>query len=84
MLFDLPDHDTLYRALLERDARYDGQAYVCVSSTGIFCRLTCPARFPGDNRGVYRSGVSAVQAVPPHAGGRGGRSNDQGLAGRTR
>lgn len=46
MLFDLPDHDTLYRALLERDARYDGQAYVCVSSTGVFCRLTCPARKP--------------------------------------
>lgn len=46
MLFDLPDHDTLYQALLDRDAAYDGQAYVCVSSTGIFCRLTCPARKP--------------------------------------
>ncbi len=46
MLFDLPDHDTLYRALLERDETYDGQAYVCVSSTGVFCRLTCPARKP--------------------------------------
>ncbi len=46
MLFDLPDHDALYQALLRRDDRYDGQAYVCVSSTGIFCRLTCPARKP--------------------------------------
>ncbi|MEO1638690.1 MAG: trifunctional transcriptional activator/DNA repair protein Ada/methylated-DNA--[protein]-cysteine S-methyltransferase [Pseudomonadota bacterium] len=46
MLFDLPDHDTLYQALLHRDAAYDGQAYVCVSSTGVFCRLTCPARKP--------------------------------------
>lgn len=46
MLFDLPDHDTLYAALLARDARYDGQAFVCVSSTGVFCRLTCPARKP--------------------------------------
>ena len=46
MLFDLPDHDTLYAALLARDDRFDGQAYVCVSSTGIFCRLTCPARKP--------------------------------------
>ena len=46
MLFDLPDHRTLYQALLDRDARYDGQAYVCVASTGIFCRLTCPARKP--------------------------------------
>ncbi len=46
MLFDLPDHDTLYQALVDRDAAYDGQAYVCVSSTGVFCRLTCPARKP--------------------------------------
>ncbi|MCY4180235.1 MAG: trifunctional transcriptional activator/DNA repair protein Ada/methylated-DNA--[protein]-cysteine S-methyltransferase [Litoreibacter sp.] len=46
MLFDLPDPDTLYKALLERDASYDGQVYVCVSSTGVFCRLTCPARKP--------------------------------------
>lgn len=46
MLFDLPDHDTLYRALIERDARYDGHAYVGVTTTGVFCRLTCPARKP--------------------------------------
>ncbi|MEX0348175.1 MAG: bifunctional transcriptional activator/DNA repair enzyme AdaA [Paracoccaceae bacterium] len=46
MLFDLPDHGTLYQALLDRDPTYDGQAYVCVSSTGVFCRLTCPARKP--------------------------------------
>jgi AraC family transcriptional regulator of adaptative response/methylated-DNA-[protein]-cysteine methyltransferase len=46
MLFDLPDRDTLYAALLARDDRYDGQAFVCVSSTGVFCRLTCPARKP--------------------------------------
>ncbi len=46
MLFDLPDPDTLYQALLDRDAAYDGRAYVCVSSTGVFCRLTCPARKP--------------------------------------
>ncbi|UWR72764.1 bifunctional transcriptional activator/DNA repair enzyme AdaA [Phaeobacter inhibens] len=46
MLFDLPDHGALYQALLTRDDRYDGQAYVCVATTGIFCRLTCPARKP--------------------------------------
>lgn len=46
MLFDLPDPDTLYAALLARDARFDGLAFVCVASTGIFCRLTCPARKP--------------------------------------
>lgn len=42
----LPDDDTLYAALLARDPAWDGRAYVGVSSTGIFCRLTCPARKP--------------------------------------
>lgn len=46
MMFDLPDSKTLYDALVARDASYDGRAYVGVSSTGIFCRLTCPARKP--------------------------------------
>jgi AraC family transcriptional regulator of adaptative response/methylated-DNA-[protein]-cysteine methyltransferase len=46
MFFDLPDHSSLYQALLDRDATYDGRVYVCVSSTGVFCRLTCPARKP--------------------------------------
>ncbi|PTX57346.1 DNA-O6-methylguanine--protein-cysteine S-methyltransferase /transcriptional regulator Ada [Litoreibacter ponti] len=46
MLFDLPDDDALYDALLERDPRFEGRAYVGVASTGVFCRLTCPARKP--------------------------------------
>ncbi|MFK8029356.1 MAG: bifunctional transcriptional activator/DNA repair enzyme AdaA [Gammaproteobacteria bacterium] len=46
MLFELPDHDTLYQALINRDMRFDGQAFVGVTSTGIFCRLTCAARKP--------------------------------------
>ncbi|KZL18620.1 Bifunctional transcriptional activator/DNA repair enzyme Ada [Pseudovibrio axinellae] len=46
MLFDLPETDVLYEALLNRDPAYDGRAYVGVRSTGVFCRLTCPARKP--------------------------------------
>ncbi|KXG87029.1 bifunctional transcriptional activator/DNA repair enzyme AdaA [Agrobacterium bohemicum] len=46
MLFAIPSHDTLYQALVARDQRFDGQAYVCVSTTGVFCRITCPARKP--------------------------------------
>jgi AraC family transcriptional regulator of adaptative response/methylated-DNA-[protein]-cysteine methyltransferase len=46
MLFDLPDDTTLYAALIARDASWDGRAFVGVSSTGVFCRLTCPARKP--------------------------------------
>lgn len=46
MLFELPSDDILYTALLNRDPAFDGQAFVGVRSTGIFCRLTCPARKP--------------------------------------
>ncbi|MEO4042074.1 trifunctional transcriptional activator/DNA repair protein Ada/methylated-DNA--[protein]-cysteine S-methyltransferase [Hoeflea sp. CAU 1731] len=46
MLFRLPNHDTLYQALLDRDEAYDGRAFVGVTSTGVFCRLSCPARKP--------------------------------------
>lgn len=46
MLFDPPTADVLYEALLRRDPAYDGQVFVCVTSTGVFCRLTCPARKP--------------------------------------
>ena len=46
MPFTLPAPETLYAALLARDPSWEGRAWVCVSSTGIFCRLTCPARKP--------------------------------------
>ncbi|WP_223216049.1 Ada metal-binding domain-containing protein [Agrobacterium pusense] len=46
MIFDLPDPDTLYAALLARNERFGGQVFVCVASTGVFRRLTCPARKP--------------------------------------
>jgi AraC family transcriptional regulator of adaptative response/methylated-DNA-[protein]-cysteine methyltransferase len=42
----LPPFDELYRALLTRDPAYEGVAYVCVRTTGIFCRTTCRARKP--------------------------------------
>ena len=42
----MPDHNDLYAALLARDPGYDGRALVGVTSTGIFCRLSCPARKP--------------------------------------
>jgi len=57
MLFDLPDHATLYRALLDRDDRFDGQAYVCVNSTGVFCRLTCPARKPKPENCTFHGSI---------------------------
>lgn len=59
MLFQLPDHSQLYQALLDRDARFDGQAYVCVKTTGIFCCLTCPARKPKPENCTFQATVGA-------------------------
>jgi AraC family transcriptional regulator of adaptative response/methylated-DNA-[protein]-cysteine methyltransferase len=59
MLFDLPDHDTLYEALLRRDAGWDGRAFVGVTSTGVFCRLTCPARKPNSQNCRFFDNVAA-------------------------
>jgi AraC family transcriptional regulator of adaptative response/methylated-DNA-[protein]-cysteine methyltransferase len=36
----------MYRALVARDASYEGVFYLGVRTTGIFCRPTCPARKP--------------------------------------
>ncbi|WP_083100303.1 bifunctional transcriptional activator/DNA repair enzyme AdaA [Pseudophaeobacter leonis] len=63
MMFDLPDSKTLYEALCSRDAAYEGRAYVGVSSTGIFCRLTCPARNPKfENCQFYASPGACIEA----------------------
>jgi AraC family transcriptional regulator of adaptative response/methylated-DNA-[protein]-cysteine methyltransferase len=37
---------TAWRAVLDRDARYDGRFVYAVESTGIFCRPSCPSRRP--------------------------------------
>lgn len=45
--------DRLYDALVARDPQYDGRAFVGVKTTGIFCRLTCPARKPKRENSVF-------------------------------
>jgi AraC family transcriptional regulator of adaptative response/methylated-DNA-[protein]-cysteine methyltransferase len=42
----LPDEETCWKAVVERDSRYDGVFYFGVRSTGIYCRPVCPARRP--------------------------------------
>lgn len=38
--------DSLWRACLERDSRFDGRFVFAVRTTGIYCRPSCPARKP--------------------------------------
>jgi AraC family transcriptional regulator of adaptative response/methylated-DNA-[protein]-cysteine methyltransferase len=59
MNMHISNHETLYDALLARDAAYDGRAFVGVVSTGIFCRLTCPARKPKPENCRFFDTVSA-------------------------
>ncbi|MEL6983351.1 MAG: Ada metal-binding domain-containing protein, partial [Actinomycetota bacterium] len=40
------DHAACYEAVRRRDARFDGRVYTGVTTTGIFCRPSCPARTP--------------------------------------
>jgi AraC family transcriptional regulator of adaptative response / DNA-3-methyladenine glycosylase II len=40
------DHDACYRAVKQRDARFDGRFFTAVKTTGIYCRPICPARTP--------------------------------------
>jgi len=40
------DPKACYRAMLARDERYDGRFFVCVKTTGIYCRPICPAGPP--------------------------------------
>ncbi|MDO1581622.1 bifunctional transcriptional activator/DNA repair enzyme AdaA [Rhizobium oryzicola] len=58
MLTERFSDETLYQALLDRDAGYDGFAYVCVTSTRIFCRFTCPARKPRRENCRFRTTIA--------------------------
>lgn len=40
------DHDERWSAVVARDPRHDGEFVFAVSSTGVYCRPSCPARRP--------------------------------------
>ena len=58
MLFELPKQDVLYAALCARDETYEGRAWVGVTTTGIFCRLSCPARNPKPENCTFMTSVA--------------------------
>lgn len=52
-----------YRAIDARDARFDGQFFTAVSSTGVYCRPSCPARTPKpENVTFYLTSAAAQEA----------------------
>ena len=42
----MPDTNTMYNALLNKDSSFEGIFFVGVKTTGVFCRPTCTARKP--------------------------------------
>ncbi len=76
----IPDSAALYKALIHRDPAFEGRAWVGIATTGIFCRLTCPARKPRpENCRWFASPAEALAAgfrpcrrchpLSPEAGG---------------
>ena len=59
MPLTLPSPETLYAALLARAPAHDGHAFVSVTTTGVFCRLTCPARKPRPEHALFFPTVAA-------------------------
>lgn len=69
------DFEVCYRAVCSRDARFDGQFFTAVTSTGIYCRPICPAptpkaahvRFYGCAAAAAADGFRACRRCRPEA-----------------
>ncbi len=55
------DHDACYRALSQRDSRFDGRFFTAVKTTGIYCRPVCPARTPEAKNVIFYASAAAAQ-----------------------
>ena len=57
------DKERCRRARLSRDPRFDGEFFLAVKTTGIYCRPVCPARPPAEkNVRYYRLASQAATA----------------------
>lgn len=57
------DEERCYRAVQSRDPRFDGWFFGAVTSTGIYCRPSCPARTPKrENMRFYATAAAAQLA----------------------
>jgi AraC family transcriptional regulator, regulatory protein of adaptative response / DNA-3-methyladenine glycosylase II len=57
------DFERCYRALQSRDHRFDGWFFAAVSSTGIYCRPSCPALTPRRNNVRFFATAAAAQGA---------------------
>ncbi|MBO1337980.1 DNA-3-methyladenine glycosylase 2 family protein [Streptomyces sp. VRA16 Mangrove soil] len=55
------DEDRRYEAVRSRDARFDGEFFFAVETTGIYCRPSCPAVTPKRQNVRYYATAAAAQ-----------------------
>ncbi|MEU1330930.1 AlkA N-terminal domain-containing protein [Streptomyces sp. NPDC005865] len=55
------DEETRYEAVRSRDARFDGEFFFAVRTTGIYCRPSCPAVTPKRTNVRYYTTAAAAQ-----------------------
>ncbi len=60
---DVTDTEACYRAVKSRDRRFDGVFYTGVTSTGIYCRPSCPAITPARRNATFHRSAAAAQAA---------------------
>jgi AraC family transcriptional regulator of adaptative response / DNA-3-methyladenine glycosylase II len=57
------DDERRYQAAVSKDPRFDGVFFIAVTSTGIYCRPSCPAITPKrQNMRFYRSAAAAQES----------------------
>lgn len=59
----IEDFESRYRAASSRDARFDGWFIVAVTSTGIYCRPSCPAITPQRRNVQFYPTAAAAQTA---------------------
>ena len=60
---DIEDTEACYRAVKSRDRRFDGVFYTGVTTTGIYCRPSCPAITPAKRNVTFHRTAAAAQAA---------------------
>ncbi|GGR69241.1 DNA-3-methyladenine glycosylase [Streptomyces humidus] len=57
----MTDQETRYEAVRSRDARFDGEFFFAVETTGIYCRPSCPAGTPKRHNVRFFATAAAAQ-----------------------
>lgn len=57
------DTEACYRAVQSRDRRFDGVFYTAVSTTGIYCRPSCPARTPAAANVTFHATAASAHSA---------------------